>query len=262
VLLAALLVFLWPVWQFLKHGMPLTRAFAGDDIPGLLGRGHLGARPYFEVLDGLIASGWAGGSFALMAAAIFLKRAPHRGVREIAVIALLVVTLAILFNFRSVRYVLPIIPGLSVVLAFALYYLLERRSLMRRVAAVFTGLLIVGGFVQAVIKMHHRAPEPVAELRAARLLGQLQSPGTRMILLDGAGQNRQLRSIAFYLFHGNLRSPIKRRGVEELGEDAPEKTAIGICTARDLPLLLSIYPNATTERLEGSLVCWRTAAVP
>ena len=262
VLLATLLVSLWPVWQFLQHGMPLTRAFAGDDLPGLLGRGHLGARPYFEVLDGLVASGWAGGSFALIAAALFLKRAPNRGVREIAVIALMVVTLAILFNFRSVRYVLPIVPGLSLVLAFALYYLLERPSGMRRLTAVFAGLLIVGGFVQAAIKMHHRAAEPVAELRAAQRLGQLQSPDTRMILLDGAGKNRQLRSIAFYLFHGNLRFPIRRRSFEELGEEGLEKPPIGVCTTRDLPRLLSIYPNATTEKLEGSIVCWRATTAP
>src|ERR1043166_4142398 len=69
--LAVLLIAMWPVFQYAKYGMPLMKAFAGDDLGALYGMRRLGSRPYFEVVTALTATGWAGGAFAIAAAVSF-----------------------------------------------------------------------------------------------------------------------------------------------------------------------------------------------
>ncbi len=207
VLLGLALVSIWPLMQLAKYGMPLTKAFAGDDLNSLFGERRLGSRPYFEVLTGLVATGWAGGGFALAAALVFLVskklRAPAL-VLEMSILSVAVVALAVVFNFRSVRYVLPIVPSLAIVLALFLHQLAEPEK-MRVLIIGFAILFVVTGVVQAEIKMHHRGPDASNEQRIAQKLGEIQIAGASTILVKPAPPaKRGLRSGAFYLFHGDL----------------------------------------------------------
>lgn len=260
-LLAAVLVASWPLLQFWKYQMPLPNAFAGDDLGTLFGQSHLGARPYFEVLDGLLASGWAGGSFALLAAIWFILKKRHApaAVVEMSILSMAVIALAIVFNFRSVRYVLPIVPILSVVLAYLVDRCFAAGGNIRRLAFAFVVLFVAGGFVQAEIKMHHRGSDASLEQRVARKLGELQREGASILLIVPAEEKRALRSTAFYLFHGNLRFPLKRRTLEEFRQAPPPRPVVGVCLARDFPIVQSVYPEAKIELALDDFVCWQSA---
>lgn len=260
-ILSVALIAIWPVFQNLHYHMPLLRAFAGDDPSALFGERHLGARPYFEIFDGLVASGWAGGIFALFAAfaAIIAK---HRNVpaREMSILAFAVVALALVFNFRSVRYVLPIIPCLSVVLALSLSDIAQRNNQNRVRTIVFAGIFVIAGFVQAFIKMHHRGPDASAEQRVARTLGSMQGKGIETILVEPSQRKRDLRSNAFYLFHGDMKFPLKRRNIEELREAGPPRPAVGVCSASDQSAVKELYRDVDFVVMDGRIVCWRTGA--
>jgi 4-amino-4-deoxy-L-arabinose transferase-like glycosyltransferase len=264
-LLAVALVLIWPLIQHAKYQMPLIRAFAGDEPSVLFGEKRLGSRPYFEVLDGLLASGWAGGSFAIFAAVtfVFLKqRDLAKPVTEISILSLAIVILSVILNFRSVRYVLPIVPCLSLVLAFFLCRLLEQSRKIRTGTIAFIVLFLLAGFIQAEIKMHHRGPDASNERRVAQKLGELQREGVFTVLLRSTEVKTPLRSNAFYLFHGNLHFPVERRRLEEFEKDPPPRPALGVCLARSFPKVQEVYPEAKVQLALDQFICWETAAPP
>lgn len=293
--LAIVLVAIWPVFQYAKYGMPVTRAFAGDDLSALYGTRRLGSRPFFEVLSGLVATGWAGGIFALAAAisclfrlwvgAIDLNRPSQKPlssaggsgepplpgaerqscipplVREMSILSLAIIALAVIFYFRSVRYVLPIIPSLSLVLAYFLHRLAERSEKMRFGAIAFVALFVLGGFVQAEIKMHHRGPDPSREQQVAQKLGELQHAGVSTLLVsEGPSAKRTLRSTPFYLFHGALRFPLQRFSLDNLRRQPPSRPVVGVCDIRDFPAIQNVYPEVEIAFALDQFTCWRTAA--
>ena len=261
VLLSLVLISGWPVFQILDHGMPIARAFAGDDPNDLFGEGQLGGRTYFEVLNALVATGWAGGAFALLAAGWFFvakKENVSSAIKEMSILSIVIIVLAIVFNFRSVRYVLPIVPCLCLVLAFFLYRLLVRADKVRTVAIVFACFLIAGGFVQAEIKMHHQRPDASQEQRVAQKLGALQA-GSNATLLITRGR-RETQSPAFYLFQGNLHSPLRRCTIEKFREAPPSGRVVGVCTKSDFTEVQKVYRNIKVEMQLGNLVCWDAVA--
>ena len=256
---AAALVSIWPLLQYWRFGMPLTRAFAGDDLETLFGQGHLGSRPYFEVLDGLLASGWASGSLALIAAIAFLpwrRRGAPQAVFEISITALSVIVLAIIFNFRSVRYVLPIVPLLSVVLAYALHRMYECGGKMAAAALTLIALVMASGFTQAEIKMHHRPRDASGEQFVAEKLGGLQPEGSALLLVVPNDDKQALRSTGFYLFHGKLRSPIKRLTIDQLRSSPPSARVTGVCRRQEFPVVQTVYPEAKVQLVTAGFVCW------
>lgn len=259
--LALVLTAAWPVYQLFIHGMPVGKGFAGDDLEKLLGEERLGARPYFEVLDGLLVSGWAGGSFAVVAAFLVLGRVIETPpvIREFAVVALTTVILAVVCGFRSVRYVLPVVPLLCVVLVFALSAISQRSMPWRRIVVVFALSLIAGGFVQAAVKMHHRGPNYANEREVAQALRGMQSSDSVTLLVDAAGKKRALRSVAFYLFHGDLLFPVKRRPLNELANEHLTRPFNGVCLTKDFARLREALPGAVAEREFDQFTCWRSA---
>jgi len=261
-LLAAALILIWPLVQFWKYQMPPMKAFAGDDLNALFGQRQLGARPYFEVLDGLLLSGWAGGAFALIAAIAFLfsrRRDVPAAVSEMSILSLALIVLAVLCNFRSVRYVLPIVPCLCVVLAFFLLQLLEQTGKVRAGAIAFIALLVSSGFLQAEIKMHHRGRDASHEQRVAQKLGEWQRTSASTVLIEPSERKRDLRSTAFYLFHGNLRFAVKRWTVEQLRESSLPQPVVGVCLARDFASVQTIFPEARAELVHDQFICWQAA---
>jgi 4-amino-4-deoxy-L-arabinose transferase-like glycosyltransferase len=259
------LVLLWPLFQVARYGMPFMQAFAPDNLDFLFGEHHLGARPYFEVVDGLVASGWAGGSFALVAAMLTIFRDRNSAPRplvELSIVSVTIVALAVILNFRSVRYVLPIVPCLSLALAFWLARFLGKTRNLRTATIAFLVLLVAGGFIQAEIKMHHHGPDAASEQRVAQELGVAQRSGVRTVLLEPAGKKSDLRSNAFYLFHGNLRFPLQRWTISEFRETPPARPVFGVCVDRDFPVVQTIYPEAKIDIAAGQWIAWQTGASP
>jgi len=251
---------IWPLIQYTKYGMPLARAFAGTPASTLFGEEQLGARSYFKVLVGLLATGWAGGGIAVLAALSFLfhrKRAPAL-VTEMSILSLTIVFLAVVFNFRSVRYVLPIVPALTVVLAFFLHQFAERNEKIRAGTIIFVIVFVLTGFAQAAIKMHHRPPDASAEKRVAEELGSRQTAAGTTILIKGTGARPALQSIGFYLFHGRLRFPIRGYSIARLAQSPLPRPVIGVCMARDFPAVRAVYPDAEAAFSHQQFICFRT----
>ena len=256
-LLALLLVAAWPVYQYLHYGMPLARAFVADEPSQLFSSRNLGGRPYFEVLDGLLLSGWATGSLALAAAiALLFKWNTNPRMREIAIVALAIMALAVLFNFRSVRYIVPIIPCLSLALAFCLERLSEMFSW--RWPRVLVALIVAAGFVQTMIKTHHRPRDPLGEKRAAEVLGTRQRENTTTIVIRPPRGKHDFQIAAFYLFYGRLRFPVTRVTVQQLAERAPPRPVLGVCLVREFGSIRQIYPDAQIVFTADDACCWET----
>ena len=261
VLISIALVSIWPVFQYVRFGMPVTRAFAGDDLDALFGERRLGSRPFFEIPAALLATGWAGGAFVLGAAVAFLfwkKSDVPPLIREMSILSLVVIFLALVFGFRSARYVLPIIPCLCVVLAYFLHVLAERNRSVRFATIAFICLFVIGGFAQAEIKMHHRGPDASRERRVAEELGKIQGADAATLLVNpGAPAKKVLRSNAFYLFHGKLMHRVQRYSLERLRKSPPPAPVVGVCVVRDLAAVQSIYPDASPVFALDQFICWR-----
>jgi 4-amino-4-deoxy-L-arabinose transferase-like glycosyltransferase len=258
-LLAVALVGAWPLFQHLKYGMPLVRAFVADEPSRLFGYRNLGSRPYFEILDGLLLSGWAVGMLAVPSAvALLFGWHNNSRAREISIVALVVTALAIVFNFRAARYVLPVVPCFSLALAFCLDRLLQK--VHRRTALAFVLLLPTAGFLQAAIKMHHRPRDASAEQRVAQVLGSRQRENVTTIVIRPPRGKQDFQNAAFYLFYGNLRFPVKRVSVEQLGRLAPARPLLGVCPLREFTRLHELYPDAQIVFTADYACCWETGA--
>ena len=132
-LLAIVLMSLWPLLQVGKFGMSIT-TFYQNEIVDWLGPEGLGKRNYFHVL--LVFPFVAGVSGLLLMVApivpLFSKREkPAAAVREIAMVCISVTVLAIVANFRNVRYRLPVLPCLCLLLAVIFCRFLEQAPKIR-----------------------------------------------------------------------------------------------------------------------------------
>jgi 4-amino-4-deoxy-L-arabinose transferase-like glycosyltransferase len=260
-LLAVALVTAWPLFQHLKYGMPLVRAFVADEPSQLFGQRNLGSRPYFEILDGLLLSGWAGGMLAVPSAvALLFGWHNNWRAREISIVALAVTALAIVFNFRDVRYVLPVIPCFSLALAFCLDRLLQR--VHRRALLAFVLLLPMAGFLQAAIKMHHRPRDASAEQRVAQALGSRQRENVTTIVIRPPRGKHDFQIAAFYLFYGDLKFPVKRVTVEQLARLAPARPLVGVCPLREFNRVRELYPDSQIVFTADYACCWQTSPAP
>ncbi len=278
-LLTIIAMAIWPAIQFAKYQMPVASLFH-QEVVVWTGSSELGARPYFHVLIGLSTLGGPCGFLGLLApfAILFSKEEKAaRATREIAIVSLAVIGLVIVSNFRSVRYVLPIVPCLCFLLTLAFYRLLEQSGNVRRCAAIALVVLLVAGFVQAQIKIwsngsssrvlvsfvpaevqiDRRQKDVADEKRIAEELGALQQAGTQTVLIKASETGRDLLWDSFFLFHGNFRFPVAKYTVDEVRSNPPKPPLIGACVARDFPAVQEIYPNVRVQLTRAQFVCWR-----
>src|SRR5207253_5761115 len=106
----------WPLLQLLKYQMPWWSVFH-EEVIVWLGPTGLGTRPYFEIPVRMIINGGVFGLFGLLVPfTILLLRKESEGsaVREIALVSLIAIALAIVSNFRNASYVDPLVTALSV----------------------------------------------------------------------------------------------------------------------------------------------------
>jgi 4-amino-4-deoxy-L-arabinose transferase-like glycosyltransferase len=278
-LLAIIAMAIWPTIQFVKYQMPVASLFH-EEVVVWTGSSGLGARPYFEVLIGLSTVGGLCGFLGLLApfAILFSKKErASRATREIGIVSLAVLGLVIVSNFRSVRYVLPIVPCLCFLLSLALYWLFEQSGKVRRCAAIALVVLLAAGFVQAQVKIwsngsssrvlvsfvpakvqiDRRQKDVANEKRIAEELGALQQAGTQTVLIEAIKPGRDLLRDSFYLFHGNFRFPVEKYTVDDIRSNPLDPPLIGACVARDFPVVQEIYPNVRVQLSRAQFVCWR-----
>lgn len=145
----------WPLIQVAKYGMPVKSVFHKEVVVAL-GPEHLGARLYFEVPFRLSTTAWIGGGLlAFIAPFVVLlwkKQRFSAATKELAILCVTLIALAVVFNFRSVRYMVPIVPSLCLLLAVVFHRFLEQRSPGRIVAAVLLALMLIAGLTQAEIQ--------------------------------------------------------------------------------------------------------------
>jgi 4-amino-4-deoxy-L-arabinose transferase-like glycosyltransferase len=259
--LALALMAVWPLLQLIKYHMPVGDLL-NEEVVVWLGPEFLGKRTYFHVLLALPFVGGLGGLFLLLAPLVTLfsrKKRPTAAVREIAIVCLLVIALTIVSNFRSVRYLLPILPCLSLLVGLIFCQFLEQGSKIRTRTVAVLAIILFAGFLQAELQVILRKKDVAEEKVVAEKLGEMQRPGTKIVLIKAIQAGNDLMWDAFYLFHGNFRFPVARYTVDEIRNDPPKPPLIGACVARDFPIVREVYPNVQVELVQAQFMCWQVS---
>lgn len=249
---------IWPASQILTFQVPYQHLFH-QEVVDWLGPEHLGAQPYLEIPYRLIVRSACG--FFIFAAPfviLFWKKAEFgMPAREISIACLALMAIEILFNFRHVRYVEPIIPALTLLLAIIAERILRYRGVVRIAAITVLAILLLAGFVQAKLQIDFRRQKDFSDERlVAEKLGTLQQPGLRIVLVKAIKVGTDLHFASFYLFHGNLRFPVEKYSVDEIRQSPPSAPMIGVCVTRDFPAVQAVYPNARVQFTRGQFIIW------
>ena len=273
-ILAVAFMSAWPLLQIIKYHMPVWSVFH-EEVIVWLGPAGLGRRAYFEIPMRMIINGGSSGLLALIAPLIILFKRKEKfstAIRELAVISLVAIGLLIVSNFRHVRYVIPIVPVLCILITVLFYRFLERR---RGLAMIALTVLLVAGVIETKIGIDHLegkddrndpinkfipaliVPKDVTDEKLiAEKLGSLQRDGTGIVLVKALKPGADLLWDSFYLFHGKLRSPVTKYTVDEIRAKPPPPPIIGVSVARDLPILQQLYPNLQIDLTRAQFVCW------
>jgi len=280
-LAAAALVSIWPLIQVLKYNMPFGAVFY-DQVVTWTGPTRLGSRPYFEVPLRMAINGGPCAVLGLAAPFVLVFRKDERvfpAARQLALVSLMVVVLVIVSNFRHVRYVIPIIPCLCLLLGLVFYRLFAQTILIRRLATVALAIVLMAGLAETEIQVTHlegkpdkddpvnrllpflSVPKDVAnEKLIAEKLGALQGDRTKIVLIESEQPGADLLWNSFYLFHGKLRSAVTNYTPDQLRERRPVPPLIGVCVTRDFPVVQELYPNAEVRLARAQFICWQVPA--
>jgi tryptophan-rich sensory protein len=250
---------IWPLIQILRYNMPAAQVFY-EEVVVWTGPTQLGIRPYFAILFGLSTLGGACGLVSLLAAFAVLfskQKRPSAGVREIAIVSLAVITLAVVTNFRGVRYIIPIVPCLCFLLALSFHRFLEQRKVIRLRTAIVLTVVLLAGFVHSTITIDRRRKDAADQKLIAEKLGTLQLAGAKTLLIRSEKPGEDLMWDSFYLFHGNFRYPVVKLTPDEIRADPPKPPLIGVAVARDFLIVQELYPNVQVELTRAQFICWR-----
>jgi hypothetical protein len=245
--------------------MPLKDVFH-EEVVVWLGPEHLGARPYLEIPFRRSTTAWIGGGLlavvALFVVLLWRKQRFSGATKELAILCVALIALAALFNFRSVRYMVPIVSSLCLLLAVVFHWFLEQRSPVRVAAAVSQPMILMAGLTHTEIQIYLRqrnarlqmnqgkiklrsAEKNVAEeKRVAEELGTSQQEGKKMVLIKAVQGGGDLLYDSFYLFRAA----------------APAPPVIGVCVVRDFPVVREVYPNVEIRFTRAQFILWRVTA--
>lgn len=257
VLLALLLMAIWPLIQMAAHDIPLSEVFRFDEARLLVGPSRLGSKPFLEVPFRLITT-WPCGSVALLAAvAVHFGRNKNSrpAVVEISIVTLTLLLLIVLFGFRNGRYLMPLLPGFCVLLAPFLSWLWERRRPVTSFVLLFVAVSsLLGPEIGRRIVEGRRQDYSQQKLIAEKLGALQQGEGRQIVILE---PNKGVLPEQFYLFYGNLRDPVETWSVAKMRETRPVRSAIGVCNIRDFAAVRENYHDVTIELAQGQFICWR-----
>ncbi len=262
VVLAIALMSIWPLLQFFRYQMPAGNVFH-EEIVVWLGPTGLGQRRYFENPIAMSLAGGLSGFLSLIALFVILfskRERSSRAVREIALVALGFIVLTIVTNFRHVRYLIPIIPSLCVLLAVIFYWFLQRGGRIRSLAMIALALFLTAGLIHAEIRILVWRKDVANEKVIAEKLGELQQTGTEIVLIKAINAGDDLLWDSFYLFHGNLRFSVTKLTTDEIRANPPKPPVIGACIVRDFPVVKELYPNVQVQLDRAQFICWQVPA--
>jgi hypothetical protein len=257
VLLALLLMAIWPLIQMAAHDVPLSAVFRFDEARLLVGPSRLGSKPFLEVPFRLITT-WPCGSVALFAAVAVhfgRNRDSRPAVVEISIVTLTLLLLIVLFGFRNGRYLMPLLPGFCVLLAPFLFWLWERRRPVTSFVLLFVAVSSLLGPEIGRRIVEGRLQDYSEQKLIAEKLGTLQQSEDRQIVI--LEPNKGVLPEQFYLFYGNLRGPVETWSVAKMRETRPARSAIGVCNIRDFAAVRENYHDVTIELAQGQFICWR-----
>ena len=247
VILAIVMTAIWPSIQFANYHMPLARAFVGDDFNELLLTARLTGLSYIDVA-------WMIAGWLMLAGGVFVWRGRFHGpVMELSLVLLATAGSSLIFNFRSVRYFLPILPALSILLALLFHRALTQEGKGRTLALILLLFFVSSGFVYGRMRINHRMQNEFDEQQLAQKLGSLQNEATTTLLI----QSSNLLFDRFYLFYGRLRFPLQKHTLEQLRQTPIPPPVIGICSLEDFFALQKIYPQVRIELVSDKSICWR-----
>lgn len=221
------------------------------------GPNQLGKHLFLEIPLRLIAF-WPFGVFVLAAAIACLtsrRLRLDRMLRELAIIFLAALALLVLFNFRSVRYLLPVLPVASLILPAVILRLPKTRPLLKAVAIIVGGAFCIGSILESAAIIHGRRRDVSNEQRIARRIAELQRPGLPIFVIRT--HLKEIEYQTFYLFYGDLHFPTTELVSEQIPAANITAPAIGICARRDLHALQEKLLNATVDLQLGNVICWR-----
>ena len=242
---------IWPSIQVVNYHMPLARAFVGDGFNELLLMARVTGLSYIDIA-------WMIAGWLMLAGGVFVWRGRFHGpVMELSLVLLATAGSSLIFNFRSVRYFLPILPALSILLALLFHRALTQEGKGRPLALILLLFFVSSGFVYGRMRINHRMQNEFDEQQLAQKLGSLQNEATTTLLI----QSSNLLFDRFYLFYGRLRFPLQKQTLEQLRQTPIPPPVIGICSLEDFFALQKIYPQVRIELTSDKSICWRAGTL-
>ncbi len=256
-LLALVLMAIWPLIQMTKHGVPLIDFFFFDEALIMVSQSQLGAKPFLEVPFRLVTT-WPCGAVALFAAVAVQfggKKDSRPAAVELSFITLTVLLLVVLVGFRNGRYLMPLLPCFCVLLAPLLFSLWENRRPITSFLLLFVAVSsLLGPEIGRRIVEGRRRDYSEQRLIADTLGALQQGEGTQIVVLE---PDKGVLPEEFYLFYGNLRTPVETWSAANLGAAHPSRPAIGVCNIRDFGAVRENYRDVRIEMAQGQFICWR-----
>ena len=256
-LLALVLMAVWPLIQMTKHGVSLIDFFFVDEARIMISPSQLGSKPFFEVPFRLVTTWPCGGValFAAVAVQFSSKKDSRPAELEISFITLTVLLLLVLVGFRNGRYLMPLLPCFCVLLAPFLFSLWESRRPITSFVVLFVAISSLLGPEIGRRIVEGRRHDYSQQNRIAEKLGSFQQgESVQIVILE---PDKGVLPEQFYLFYGNLRTPVQPWSVTDMQAAHPSHPAIGVCNIRDLNAVRQNYRDVSIEMTQGQFICWR-----
>jgi 4-amino-4-deoxy-L-arabinose transferase-like glycosyltransferase len=244
----------WPATQLLAHGLSPIGLFRLQEAIDITWRNA--SQPYLEIPFRLTTS-WPCGAFALVALFLIpsitqprIRNAPA----ELSFLCIILITLSVICNIRSVRYVLPIIPCLCLLLSLLLCRALERHKTAYTMVFALALLVASTGFPIAEMMIARNRRDQADQVKIAQRLGSLQAQEKRLVIVEA---DNGMLAEEFYLFYGNLNFHLANFTIDQIQRNPPLAPVIGICNTRDLTVVEEQFKSLKIELTTDNLVCWQ-----
>lgn len=249
----------WPLIQLFEFRLSPTKLFRFQEAVDITWRNA--SQPYLEIPFRLTTT-WPCGSFVLAAPLLLpylTKNKVRSPIAELSFLCLVLIVLSVISNLRSIRYLLPIVPCLCLLLSVFLCWMLERRQASYTVAFSVVMVLLAAGFPVGQMLITKNRRDYSDQVRIAEELSARQSADRRSVVVEA---DNNMLAEEFYLFYGNLNYHLANFTIDQLRQNPPSAPLVGICNARDLPIVQEQFPNLHIRLAVGALNCWEVDDLP